>query len=91
MYQDNTESEIFIIADFKNVKIDPEDLKSEIENTDSVFKVELIESNIPILRNILRRYHFPIVDDGGRRYIIFSKEKYDLYNCRYKKEIWFCW
>ncbi len=62
----------FIVADFTEAYVEPEHIRREIEQLDSVDYVELVRPQFPQILADTR--HFPIVDDAGARYIMVSEE-----------------
>ena len=67
----------FIVADFTEATVDPEVVKEEIVRLDVVEEVVIVKPQQPgILVDI---FHFPIVDDRGSRYILFSEKNMESF------------
>ena len=65
------ENVLFIVADFTNSKSDPETVVQSLKAVKEVARVEVIRPQLPGM--LVNFYNFPIVDNEGRRYNLFTK------------------
>lgn len=62
---------IFIITDFTYSKVEPEEIKDKLEELEVIYKVNIVKHQLPKI--LVDPYHFPVVDDLNRRFILLSE------------------
>lgn len=63
---------IFVSTDFTGLEIKPEKVKQELEKLSDIKEVKIVKPQLSQL--LIAPYHFPIVDDLGKRFILFSED-----------------